>query len=89
MDRGHRGYYSGYDYDDHDHSSIAAAIVASKNKNRQDDRDVVPNWLVGRFEGYNTGQHADVAMQVSARAAPSPLTCPAACRRMAPTRTEG
>ena len=79
MDEGCRGRYSGYDYDDHDHVSkgeaaaagvvlgaaIAAAIVASKNKNRQDDRDVVPNWLVGRFEGYNTEQHADVAMQVS------------------------
>jgi fermentation-respiration switch protein FrsA (DUF1100 family) len=79
VDEGHRGSYSGYDYDDHDHVSkgtaaaagvvlgaaIAAAIVASKNKNRQDDRDVVPNWLVGRFEGYNTEQHADVAMQVS------------------------
>jgi hypothetical protein len=46
-------------------AAIAAAIVASKNKNRQDDRDVVPSWLVGRFEGYNTEQHADVAMQVS------------------------
>jgi fermentation-respiration switch protein FrsA (DUF1100 family) len=79
VDEGHRGRYSGYDYDDHNHGSkagaavagvalgaaIAAAIVASKNKNRQDDRDVVPNWLVGRFEGYNTEQHADVAMQVS------------------------
>jgi hypothetical protein len=79
VDEGRRGYYSGYDYDHHDHVSkgtaaaagvvlgaaIAAAIVASKNKNRQDDRDVVPNWLVGRFEGYNTEQHADVAMQVS------------------------
>jgi hypothetical protein len=79
VDEGRRGSYSGYDYDDHDHVSkgtaaaagvvlgaaIAAAIVASKNKNRQDDRDVVPNWLVGRFEGYNTEQHADVAMQVS------------------------
>ena len=26
---------------------------------------MAPNWLVGRFEGYNTEQHADVAMQVS------------------------
>jgi hypothetical protein len=79
VDEGGRGSYSGYGYDDHDRGSkaataaagvvlgaaIAAAIVASKNKNRQDDRDVVPNWLVGRFEGYNTEQHADVAMQVS------------------------
>ena len=81
VDEGQRGRYSGYDYYDRDHGSsskagtaaagvvlgaaIAAAIVASKNKNRQDDRDVVPNWLVGRFEGYNTEQHADVAMQVS------------------------
>lgn len=72
------GGYDSYDRDRHDGSkagaavagvalgaAIAAAIVASKNKNRQDDRDVVPNWLVGRFEGYNTEQHADVAMQVS------------------------
>ena len=79
VDEGRRGSYSGYDYGDHDRGSkgataaagvvlgaaIAAAIIASKNKNRQDDRDVVPNWLVGRFEGYNTEQHADVAMQVS------------------------
>jgi hypothetical protein len=46
-------------------AAIAAAIVASKNKNRQEVRDVVPSWLVGRFEGYNTEQHVDVAMQVS------------------------
>ena len=39
--------------------------LASRNKNRQDDRDVVPNWLVGRFEGYNTEARADVSMQVS------------------------
>jgi hypothetical protein len=45
-------------------AAIAAAIVASKNKNRQ-DRDVVPNWLVGRFEGYNPVYGADVAIQVS------------------------
>jgi hypothetical protein len=73
---GYRDY--GYDRDRHDGSktgaavagvalgaAIAAAIVASKNKNRQDDRDVVPSWLVGRFEGYNTEAHADVAMQFS------------------------
>jgi len=81
VDDGHRGSYSGYDYDDdhdHDHGSkgtavagvvlgaaIAAAIIASKNRSRTDDRDVVPNWLVGRFEGYNTQQHADVALQIS------------------------
>lgn len=75
------GGYRDYDYDDRNRNdgskagaavagvalgaAIAAAIVASKNKNRQDDRDVVPSWLVGRFEGYNTEQHADVAMQVS------------------------
>ena len=46
-------------------AAIAAAILAGKNKNRQDDRDVVPSWLVGRFEGYNTEAHADVAMQIS------------------------
>lgn len=72
------GGYNSYDRDRHDGSkagaavagvalgaAIAAAIVASKNKNRQDDRDVVPSWLVGRFEGYNTEAHADVAMQFS------------------------
>jgi hypothetical protein len=46
-------------------AAIAAAIASSKHTNRQDDRDVAPNWLVGRFEGYNTEQHADVAMQIS------------------------
>ena len=81
VDEGGRRPYSGYDYYDRDRdrgskagaavagvalgAAIAAAIVASKNKNRQDDRDVVPSWLVGRFEGYNTEAHADVAMQVS------------------------
>jgi hypothetical protein len=72
------GGYDSYDRDRNDGSkagaavvgvalgaAIAAAIVAGKNKNRQDDRDVAPSWLVGRFEGYNTEQHADVAMQVS------------------------
>ena len=72
------GGYDSYDRDRHDGSkagaavagvalgaAIAAAIVASKSKNRQDDRDVVPSWLVGRFEGYNTEAHADVAMQIS------------------------
>ena len=42
-------------------AAVAAAILASRNKHRQDDRDVVPSWLVGRFEGYNTEAHADVA----------------------------
>jgi hypothetical protein len=78
VDEGRRGSYSGYDYDDHKHdkaaaaaagvvlgAAIAAAIVASRNKNRHDDRDEAPNWLVGRFEGYNTEAHADVALQVS------------------------
>jgi Protein of unknown function (DUF3011) len=81
VDEGRRCNYSGYDYYDRDSGSgskagtaaagavlgaaIAAAILAGKNKHRQDDRDVVPNWLVGRFEGYNTQAHADVAMQVS------------------------
>jgi len=75
------GGYRDYGYDDrsrHDGSkagaavagvalgaAIAAAIASSKHTNRQDDRDVAPNWLVGRFEGYNTEQHVDVAMQVS------------------------
>jgi hypothetical protein len=72
------GGYDSYDRDRNDGSkagaavvgvalgaAIAAAIVAGKNKNRQDDRDVAPSWLVGRFEGYNTEQHVDVAMQVS------------------------
>ena len=79
--RGRYSGYSGYGGYDRDHDSgskagaavagvalgaaIAAAIVASKSKNRQDDRDVVPSWLVGRFEGYNTEQRADVAVQVS------------------------
>jgi hypothetical protein len=81
VDEGGRGRYSGYDYyDDRDRSSskagaavagvalgaaVAAAILANKNKHRNDDRDVVPSWLVGRFEGYNPEAHADVAMQVS------------------------
>jgi hypothetical protein len=72
------GGYGGYDRDRDSGSkagaavagvalgaAIAAAIVASKNKNRQDDRDLVPSWLIGRFEGYNTEAHADVAMQIS------------------------
>ena len=46
-------------------AAVAAAIVANKNKHREDDRDSVPNWLVGRFEGYNTQYRADVAIQVS------------------------
>jgi len=77
---GYGGYrdYGSYDRDRNDGAkagaavagvalgaAIAAAIVASKNKNRQDDRDVAPSWLVGRFEGYNTEQHADVSMQIS------------------------
>ena len=81
VDEGSRGRYSGYDYyDDRDRDSskagaavagvalgavVAAAILANKNKHKNDDRDVVPNWLVGRFEGYNTQAHADVALQVS------------------------
>lgn len=81
VDEGRRGHYSGYDYYDRDRDSgskgsaaaagvvlgaaVAAAILAGKNKHRQDDRDVVPSWLVGRFEGYNTEHHVDVAMQVS------------------------
>jgi hypothetical protein len=81
VDEGHRGRYSGYDYYDRDSGSgskagtavagavlgaaIAAAILAGKNKHRNDDRDVVPSWLVGRFEGYNTEYHTDVAMQIS------------------------
>jgi hypothetical protein len=68
-------------YDDRDHhdgskagtavagavlgAAIAAAILAGKNHHKQDDRDVVPSWLVGRFEGYNTEAHVDVAMQIS------------------------
>mgnify|MGYP001045600451 CR=1 FL=1 len=79
--RGSYSGYGGYDSYDRDRDSgsktgaavagvalgaaIAAAIVASKNKHRQDDREVVPSWLVGRFEGYNTEQHVDVAMQIS------------------------
>jgi hypothetical protein len=81
VDEGHRGRYSGYDYYERDRDSgskgsaavagvvlgaaVAAAILAGRNKHRNDDRDVVPSWLVGRFEGYNTEAHADVAMQIS------------------------
>jgi hypothetical protein len=80
VDEGSRGRYSGYDYDDrHDNNAkvgaaaggvllgaaVAAAIIASKHKAHADDRDTVPNWLVGRFEGYNTVYHTDVAIQVS------------------------
>jgi hypothetical protein len=81
VDEGSRGRYSGYDYYDRDRDSgskgsaaaagvvlgaaVAAAILAGRNKHRNDDRDVVPSWLVGRFEGYNTEAHADVAMQIS------------------------
>ncbi len=46
-------------------AAVAAAIIASKHKNHDDDRDVVPSWLVGRFEGYNTQARTDVAIQVS------------------------
>jgi hypothetical protein len=46
-------------------AAIAAAIIASKHKAPSDDRGAVPNWLVGRFEGYNTVYHTDVAIQVS------------------------
>ena len=46
-------------------AAVAAAIVASKNKNRQEHGDEAPNWLVGRFVGYNTVYHADVSLQVS------------------------
>lgn len=75
------GGYRDYGYDDRNRNegskagaavagvalgaAIAAAIASSKHHSRQDDRDAVPSWLVGRFEGYNTEQHADVAMQVS------------------------
>jgi len=78
--RGRYSGYSGYGGYDRDHDSgskagaavagvalgaaIAAAIVASKNKNRQ-DHDVVPNWLVGRFGGYNPVYSTDVAIQIS------------------------
>jgi len=80
VDENRRGSYSGYNYDNHRSgndkaavaagavvlgAAVAAAIVASKNKNRQEREDEAPNWLVGRFVGYNTVYHADVSLQVS------------------------
>jgi hypothetical protein len=79
--RGRYSGYDYYDRNSRDHDSnakvgaaaggallgaaIAAAIIANKQKAHADDRDTTPNWLVGRFEGYNTQYRTDVAIQVS------------------------
>lgn len=80
VNEGHRGRYTGYDYyDDRDRgpsktetavagvalgAAVAAAIVANKKKHA-DDTDDAPNWLVGRFVGYNQQYKSEVALQIS------------------------